>query len=488
MKPSPFPAPSGSVSGCAGMARSVTVGRREALRVGGLGLLGTTLPHLLEGRAASAEVDAPGAGMASFGRAKRVIFLYMWGGPAQQDTFDPKPDAPVEYRGEFKPIATSVPGLSFCEHLPHLAARAHQFALIRSVTHSDVNHTTASHDMLCGQPFRTGSTHRDTHPNVATVLAHLGRHGRGVLPPAVNFMPVGSGDAPRFVEETMGQGAGWLGPVYDPMRIDEDPATAEVKFGGFRLHGDLTPARVDDRRRLLAEVDAQAKTLESRLDCQALSAHYRRAYDLLTAPKALEAFRLDREPDVLRDRYGRNPHGQCVLMARRLAEAGVPMTTVFWQSDGIKNVSVYWDTHNRNFIDLKTRLLPYADAAFAALLDDLQDRGLLDETLVVWTGEFGRTPRVGQGVVGGAGAGADGRDHWPGVFTSVLAGGGVKGGAVYGESDRYAAYPKKNPVRPADLVATIYHCLGVSPHTMLRDRLDRPIPLCHGTPLYDVLL
>jgi uncharacterized protein (DUF1501 family) len=200
-----------------------------------------------------------------------------------------------------------------------------------------------------------------------------------------------------------------------------------------------------------------------------------------------DAFDLSKESPQTRDRYGRNIHGQAVLQARRLVEAGVPLVTVFWQNDGITNVSVYWDTHNRNFIDLKTRLCPVADQAFAALLEDLQERGLLDEVLVLWTGEFGRTPRVGQRVVGGAGAGRDGRDHWAGVFTTVLAGSGIRGGVVHGSSDRYAAYPAANPTHPADLAATVYHCLGIDLGTQLRDRLNRPLALCEGTPIEAVL-
>src|SRR5207249_2168723 len=208
--------------------------------------------------------------------------------------------------------------------------------------------------------------------------------------------------------------------------------------------------------------------------------HYERAFSLLASRPATAAFDLSEEPLAVRERYGMNIHGQAVLQARRLVEAGVPLVTVFWQNDGITNVSVYWDTHNRNFIDLKSRLCPVTDQAFSALLEDLDQRGLLDETLIVWTGEMGRTPRVGQSVVGGAGAGRDGRDHWGRVFTSVLAGGGIRGGTVYGSSDRFAADPATNPTPPTDLAATIYHCLGVDPRLEIRDRLGRPVTLCDG--------
>jgi len=196
---------------------------------------------------------------------------------------------------------------------------------------------------------------------------------------------------------------------------------------------------------------------------------------------------LTQEPAKVRQRYGLNPHGQSVLQARRLVERGVPLVTVFWPSDGIKNVSVYWDTHNRNFIDLRERLMPPADQAFSALLDDLGERGLLDETLVVWTGEFGRTPRVGQRN-SDAGAGRDGRDHWPGCFTTVLAGGGIRGGQVYGSSDRHAALPASNPVAPLDLVATVYHLLGVSEHLALPDAQGKPMIICPGTPIRELLV
>lgn len=475
-------------SGCADFGAILRGNRREWLRVGGLGLLGTTLPHLLAAQAQA--TTSPNQEIrdhdSSFGRAKRCILLFMWGGPAQQDTWDLKPDAPAEYRGEFRPISTKVPGIQICEHFPLLAARADKLAILRSVTHRDVNHTTATHDLLTGQPFVPSKRDREAAPHVGAALARLGR-GTGVLPPFVSMMPKVPGDVPRFVEESQGQHAGWLGPVYDPMRMFDDPNSSEFRFGQFRLHEDISESRLGDRRALMAAIDRRAQHWATQLSVQALDAHYVRAADLLTSPQALRAFRLDEEPDVIRERYGRNPHGQAVLLARRLIEADVPMVTVFWQNDGIKNVSVYWDTHNRNFIDLKTRLMPVSDQAFSALLDDLEARGLLEETLIVWTGEFGRTPRVGQGVVGGAGAGRDGRDHWPHVFSSVLAGAGIRGGMVHGASDRYAAYPSANPVAPADVVATIYHTLGVGTETMLRDRLDRPIPLCLGQPIREVL-
>ena len=445
------------------------VPRRDFVRAGALSLFGLGLPSVL--RAA----NQPGA---TPRRAKSCIVLFMWGGPAQQDTWDMKPAAPVEYRGEFKPIRTTVPGLQICEHLPKLAERAKDLCLIRSMTHPDVNHLTATHHLLTGKPAPAGPI-ADDWPNYGAVLSKLGR-GKGPLPPYVSMMPVVPNAAPRFVEQSHGQGAGLLGPLYNPTRIDADGSKPGYRVGEFSLTADVDKARLGGRHDLLGSLDARVGQAESDPHVRAMGSHYERAFSLLASPEATAAFDLSREPMKIRERYGMNPHGQSVLQARRLIEAGVPLVTVFWPNEGIENVSVYWDTHSRNFIDLKTRLCPTTDLAFSALLDDLRERGMLDDTLVVWTGEMGRTPKVGQSVVGGAGAGADGRDHWGKVFTTVLAGGGVKGGAVYGSSDRFAAEPATNATTPSDLAATIYHLLGVDPRMEIRDRLGRPLTLCDG--------
>jgi Protein of unknown function (DUF1501) len=455
------------------------MGRREVLRAGAASLFGLGLPELLRARDSSPSPRP--------GKARACIVLFMWGGPAQQDTWDPKPDAPAEYRGEFQTIATRTPGVRICEHLPRLARHTDQLALLRAMTHPDVDHTTATHYLLTGRGVpRRGAPRDEDWPSYGAVLSSLGR-GRGPLPPFVSMMPVVPNGAPRFVEESHGQDAGWLGPVYHPMRIDADASKPDYRVGEFSLHADIPEMRSDGRRHLLGSLERQRRGLERQLEVAAMDSHYQRAFSLLASRGATAAFDLSREPMAVRERYGLNTHGQAVLQARRLVEAGVPLVTVFWQNDGLTNVSVYWDTHNRNFIDLKTRLCPVADQAFTALLEDLEQRGLLDETLVVWTGEMGRTPRVGQSVVGGAGAGRDGRDHWPHVFTTVLAGGGVRGGIVHGASDRHAAYPAANPTPPEDLAATVYHCLGVDPRATLRDRLGRPMTLCEGAPIGAIL-
>src|SRR5262245_50444701 len=370
-------------SACRGFREAMPMGRREFLRAGSLGLFGLTLPELLAARAAAAPNATP--------RARACIVLFMWGAPAQQDTWDMKPDAPVEYRGEFRPIATRVPGIRICEHLPRLAGHTDKLALIRSMTHNDVDHTTATHFLLTGRGVPTrGAPEAEDWPSIGAMMSFLGR-GRGLLPPFVSMMPKVPDGAPRFVEQSHGRGAGWLGPQYAPLRIDADPNLPDYQVADFSLHVDVPGPRVDRRHALLHQLDGQRRALAGLPQVGAVGSHYQRAFNLLGTRSVAQAFDLSHEPERIRERYGRHIHGQAALQARRLVEAGVPLITVFWQNDGITNVSVYWDTHNRNFIDLRTRLCPPADQAFSALLEDLQQRGLLDETLIVWTGEFGRT-------------------------------------------------------------------------------------------------
>jgi uncharacterized protein (DUF1501 family) len=405
----------------------------------------------------------------------------MWGGPAHQDTWDMKPKAPAEVRGEFQPIATQTPGIQICEHFPLLAQRTSDLAIIRSMTHGDVNHTTSTHYLLTGQAPPAGGDLRADWPHMGAVLSKLGA-GTPPLPPFVSMRPKLENTVPRFVEESHGQFAGWLGQQFDPLTIDANPALPDYGVGDFVLQPELNIERLDRRERLLNELEGQLRMVQEQDSPRAMSAHYQRAFDLLNSAVGRQAFDLTQEPQETRERYGLNPHGQSVLQARRLIERGVPLVTVFWPNDGIKNVSVYWDTHSRNFIDLKERLMPVADKAFSALLDDLKVRGLFEETLVVWTGEFGRTPKIGQRN-SDAGAGADGRDHWPNCFTSVLAGAGIAGGQVYGSSDRYAAYPASDAVQPVDLVATIYERLGVERELTIKDAQGRPLVICPGQPI-----
>ncbi len=457
--------------------------RRDILRAGSVGLFGLSLPRLLAGQEASEKTSQIGA--SDFGRAKACILLFMWGGPAHQDTWDLKPKAPAEVRGEFQPIPTKTPGVFISEHFPLLSERTNDLAIVRSMTHGDVNHTTSTHYLLTGQPPPPGGDLRGDWPHVGAVLAKLGA-GKPPLPPFVSMRPKLENTVPRFVEESHGQFAGWLGQRFDPLTIDANPAKPDYRVGDFVLQPELSMQRLDRRKELLHDLERQLEAALEQSNPRAMEAHYQRAFALLNSAVGRQAFDLTQEPEEVRERYGKNPHGQSVLQARRLVERGVPLVTVFWPNDGIKNVSVYWDTHSRNFIDLKDRLMPVADRAFSALLNDLKDRGLFDETLVVWTGEFGRTPKVGQRN-SDAGAGRDGRDHWPNCFTSVLAGGGIAGGQVYGSSDRHAAYPASDAVRPVDLVATIYQLLGVDLELTFKDAQGRPLVICPGQPLNGLL-
>ena len=345
--------------------------RREVLRAGGLSLLGLSLPQLLEGRAAAAPAKPKHVG--SFGRAKSCILLFMWGGPAHQDTWDLKPKAPAEVRGEFKPIATRVPDIQICEHFPKLAQRTDKLAIIRSMTHNNVDHTAATHFLLTGQPPLPGKTRNTDWPHMGAVLSKLGR-GAETLLPFVSMRPKMPGDVPRFVEQSRGQFAGWLGQSYDPLTIDSRPDTADYHVGDFDLPAEVSAGRLDERKTLLADLERQRRRLGGASDVDVMNGFYQRAFALLESKTGGDVFDLTREPRSIREKYGMNPHGQSVLQARRLIERGVPLVTLFWPNDGIKNVSVYWDTHSRNFIDHKDRLMPPADQAFSMLLDDLEDR------------------------------------------------------------------------------------------------------------------
>ncbi len=454
--------------------------RRRWLQQAGLGLFGLSWPQWLASQQAHGAAGSDGP--PQFGRAKRCLLLFMWGGPAHQDTWDLKPHAPREIRGEFQPIDTVVPGIQIGEHFPLLAQQTDRLAIIRSMTHDNVDHTPSTHYLLTGQPPPQGGDLSKDWPGFGAVLSQQG-YGQRPLPPFVSMRPIVPGDVPRFVEQSHGQFAGWLGPQHGPLVIDADPNAPGYRVGDFAPLEGIDLKRLQQRQSMLTELDgSRLPSNKARL----FADQYAQAFELLASPRAQAAFDLSQEPDALRDRYGRNPHGQSVLQARRLIERGVSLVTVFWPNDGVKNVSVYWDTHSKNFIDLKTRLMPVADQAFSALLDDLTERGLLDETLVIWTGEFGRTPRIGQRN-SDAGAGADGRDHWPNCFSTVLAGGGIRGGQVYGSSDRIAAYPASDTVRPVDLAATVYHLLGVPPHLELRDPQNRPLVVCPGDVLHRLL-
>jgi hypothetical protein len=451
--------------GTAGVRVCEGMTRREWLRAGGISALGLMLPDLLRSRAHA----VPGRATASFGRARSCILVFLFGAPAHQDIWDLKPSAPREIRGEFRPIASSVTGIHLGEHVPRIAQQAHRLALVRSVSHPDDTHTVAMHYMLTGvrhaRPATNPQNQPDDFPTFGAVMRKL-HLGHGALPAGIslnapaNQVSVNNHIFPGFF-------AGFLGSAYDPLFVAQDPSRSD--FQPFPIAEGAAGQRLLVRRGLLEEVDRQQLALGRVAGVRNLDGHYARAFELVTSPAARRAFDIDAESERLRRRYGPTAFGQGLLLARRLVEAGVALVTVNWARD-----DAFWDTHADNFNLLKNRLLPPFDVGFSALIEDLHDRGLLDETLVVCLGEFGRTPRINSQA---------GRDHWAACNTVVFAGAGVRGGQVHGASDRLAAFPATAPVSPADLAATIYHALGVDLHTPLHDPLGRPVPLCTGTRL-----
>jgi Protein of unknown function (DUF1501) len=452
-----------------------SVSRREVLRIGGLGFTGLMWSDWLRARAAAADqARKPGGG--SFGKAKACILIFNYGGPSHLDVLDLKPDAPGEIRGEFKPIATRAPGVSITEHLPRLAARANQFAVLRSVNHRDNDHAIGTylaftgyshpkHDILGIEPPATPLD----MPSLGSIVSKL----RHVKKPV--FPYVALGDLRHLGNnDSMGQLGGCLGKGYDPFTVPfVRPMNGPLDLQGVAdVMGTVDRGQLAGRRRLLDEINGAAPTRDSTAGTRSLDESVRRAYELLASPACRDAFDLAREPEKLRSAYGRAPFGQNCLLARRLVEAGVPMVTV--NSFGKRD----WDTHGNNFQELKNTLLPPTDQGVSALLDDLDGRGLLDETLVVWMGDMGRTPRINKGA---------GRDHWSFCYAILLAGGGVRGGQVYGSSDRSAAYPSTNPVSPADVAATIYHCLGIDPRAHVTDQQGRPFVVSVGKPIHAIL-
>lgn len=453
--------------------------RRELLRVGGLAFTGLTWADLFRARAAAAGKIAPRKKSVngSFGKAKACILIFNYGGPSHLDIWDLKPDAPKEIRGEFKPAATRVPGIAITEHLPRLARLANQYAIVRSVTHRDNDHAIGAYLALTGHShpknailgIEPPATPQDL-PSMGSVVSKLRPTDQPV------FAYVTLGDLRHFGNnDSLGQNAGCLGKVYDPFTIPfVRPISGALDMGSVSsLMTAVDGGRLDERRKLLEQMDrAPAAALQATAGIRSLDDCSRKACELLSSPAIRDAFDLSKEPLRLRDIYGPTPFAANCLLARRLVEAGIPMITVY--SVGNRD----WDTHDKNFSSLKDTLLPPMDQGVSALLEDLASRGLLEETLVVWMGDMGRTPRIN----GGAG-----RDHWSFCYSIVLAGGGVRGGQVYGSSDRSAVYPSTNPVSPADIAATIYHCLGIDPHAQMTDQQGRPLVLGEGKPLYALL-
>ena len=437
--------------------------RREWLRIGGLGTLGLTLPQLLAAAEQSGGKSpnstsplARGLSGTTFGRAKNVIYLWLQGGPPQHETFDPKPDAPAEIRGPFRPIATNVPGIRFCELLPRMARIADKLAIVRSLHTNDNNHDVSGYWVLTGYPYGPGSA-RQIKPTDWPYFGSLVK----MLKPSETLPALSSvwlPDMMRLNENVTpaGQTAGFLGKQWEPERFVGDPAATDYHVEGLAPPDDVSHLRVDRRRDLLREFEREFRTVERSGAVGTYSKLSQQAFDLITSGRAREAFAVDRESPAMRERYGRHSWGQSLLLARRLVEAGVRLVHVNWPREPGDNAvdNPLWDTHSKNADRLQDFLCPQFDVSFTALIDDLEQRGLLDETLVVAIGEFGRTPKINK---------AAGRDHWGNVFSFALAGAGIRGGQVFGASDRNGGYPTVDPIRPHDLTATIFHLLGIDP-------------------------
>lgn len=423
--------------------------RRTFLRVGGLASLGLTLPAYLKARAAAPAAPA---------KAKRCILLWMQGGPSHIDTFDPKPDAPAEVRGEFKTIATALPGVQFTEHVPLLAKAAGDLGVIRGHDPKNGSHGVADHLMMTGRPFNATLP----FPCFGSVVAKERGFVGGMLP----FVQLGRAIDRRF----NGGIAGFLGDEFNPFEVNEDPNGKVFRVRDLAVADAGEQRRLDRRYTMLGDLEAYQTGVEaSAVPVRARDTFYEKAHAIITSPAAKKAFDVAAEDVKTRDRYGRHTLGQACLLARRLVESGVQFVTV---TDG------GWDTHTNNFKSLKDRLLPRLDQGLSALVGDLKDRGLLDETLLVWFGDFGRTPKVNPSA---------GRDHWSTAGGALMAGGGVKGGQVYGASDRQGAYPREGKVTPADLTATVLHGLGLDPRAEVRDAQDRPFPASRGEVIRGIL-
>jgi hypothetical protein len=450
--------------------------RREALRVGGLAFTGLMWSDWLRARATAQPQTGSRPLASSFGRAKACIIVFNYGGPSHLDIWDLKPDAPREIRGEFRPAPTSVPGIAISEHLPRLAQLANHYAVVRSVNHRDNDHAIGAYLALTGYShprndvlgIEPPASPQDL-PSLGSVLSKL----RPAARPVFSYMTLG--DLRHFGHnDSLGQNAGCLGRIYDPFTVPfVRPSPSVLDLSGVAsVLAEANGRQMEGRLQLLDQVTRAAPTLQPTASMRDLDSYTRQAFELLSSPASRDAFNLASEPQRVRDLYGPIPFAQNCLLARRLVEAGVPLVTVYSANNRD------WDTHDINFRQLRDPLLPAMDRGVSALLHDLDSRGLLDETLVVWMGDMGRTPRIN---------GAAGRDHWSFCYSVVLAGGGVRGGQVYGSSDRHAAYPSTNPVSPADIAATIYHCLGVDPRAHVTDQQGRPLVISAGTPIQALL-
>lgn len=447
--------------------------RRALLSAGSVG--GLTLPQLMSLRAADSESGAIPR------RAKAVILCWLTGGVPQHDTWDPKPDGPDAARSEFGAIATRTPGLSVGALMPKTAALTNHVAVLRAMVTGDNAHSSSGYQMLTGIPHQPLSRENalpgtpNDWPSL-DAMARILRRDQDGLPSSIVL--------PRHIANVgekvwPGQDAGFMGRKSDPWLLTCDPAADDFNIDELKLQDNIDRRRFAGRQRLLSSVNAQIDGVLKTAETQNFDRRTQQAIDLITGQKARDAFDLSRESDATRDRYGRSKFGQSVLLARRLVEAGVSLVHVNWQRIEGKENNGSWDTHKKHHESLKGWLMPRMDAAYSSLLTDLRDRGLLDETLVAWVGEFGHTPKINTNA---------GRDHWGRVFSIALAGGGIRGGVVHGATDNQAGEPISGRTTPADYIATVLHCMGISPESTLQDPQGRPFPLSRGRVIEEVLV
>jgi hypothetical protein len=463
--------------------------RRELLRAGSLGIAGLNLAQFFAWQK-TATANPKFNGARGFGSAKSVIFVFLQGGPSHIDIWDPKPDAPANIRGEFKPIKTKITGTHISETMPMMADTLDKVTLIRSMSYTPnglFNHTAAIYQMLTGYPPDRVSPSGQLEPPTPADFPTAGSHVSKLKPPTDPVLPFV--ELPRPLQESgiIGKGgaAGFLGKAYDPYRLYQDPAKP-IKLDDLSLRKEVPPDRLKDRFELLKGINGSMKDLEKALNAQAIDEYYGKAFDLVLSGKARDAFDLEKEPDKVRERYGMITFGQSLLMARRLIEAGTKFVQVNWPSVANGNAELdSWDTHASNFGPLKNLHCPKLDRGLSALLQDMDDRGLLKETLVVAIGEFGRSPRMGVSTSGNTNS-PDGRDHWPYCYSAVVAGCGIGRGVQYGESDQTASSPKEKPVHPNDLLATVYYALGIDPDMEVRNHLNQPRELVKGKIVTDL--
>jgi hypothetical protein len=451
--------------------------RREWFRIGGLSALGLSLSDVLTARSQGASLSKG----ASFGRAKSCVILFLGGGPPQHETFDPKPNAPLEVRGPLRPISTRVPGMQFCETLPYTAQIAHELTVIRSMTTDISSHSTSGAFMLTGFAPQTKAENVPASPgdwpSIAAVVGALRPSERNPLSSVI--LPEVIANDGNIVWP--GQNGGFMGPNWHPVVMKCDPTMTPLRIEGLSLQEGITSLRMTERIDLLTQMDSHFREGVGSNPVTDYGRMQQRAFDLLHSDASRDAFRLEDEPESLRENYGRHKFGQSVLMARRLVEAGVRLVQVNWPREGAAEVkgSPLWDSHSRNTERVRDVLCPQFDRTFATFIADLKSRGLLDETLVVVMGEFGRTPKFNA---------SGGRDHWGPCFSIALAGAGAGGGQIIGASDRLGAFPADRPVTPSNLAATIFHLLGIDPHAEFMDPTGRPrYATDNGVPLKEIV-